>query len=66
MVTNILVACSSTYGARKEIPRKIGEVFRQAGFQLDVWPSIASGTLTNTRLLSWIARSTWASGTKRL
>ena len=44
MVTNVLVAYSSTYDARKEIPRKIGDVLCQAGLQTDVLPSITSVT----------------------
>ena len=66
MVSDVLVAYPSKYGTTKEIAEKIGEVSRQAGLQVDVLPSIASGTLTNTRLLSLAARSRWASDTKRL
>ena len=38
MDTNILVTYASKYGATEEIAEKIGEVFRQASFQADVYP----------------------------
>lgn len=38
MVTHILVAYSSKYGATQEIAEKIGEVIRQAGLQVEVLP----------------------------
>jgi menaquinone-dependent protoporphyrinogen oxidase len=38
MDKNILVTYASKYGATKEIAEKIGEVFRQAGLQADVFP----------------------------
>jgi menaquinone-dependent protoporphyrinogen oxidase len=38
MDRNILVTYASKYGATKEIAEKIGEVLRQAGLQVDVFP----------------------------
>ena len=38
MDPNILIAYASKYGATKEIAQKIGEVFRQADLQVDVFP----------------------------
>ena len=46
MDQNILVTYASKYGATKEIAQKIGEVFRQAGLQVDVFP--VDGTLDIT------------------
>lgn len=46
MAQNILVTYASKYGATKEIAQKIGEVFRQAGLQVDVFP--VDGTLDIT------------------
>jgi menaquinone-dependent protoporphyrinogen oxidase len=39
MVTRVLVAYSSKYGATKEISEKIGEVIRGAGMAVDVLPA---------------------------
>lgn len=38
MVSHVLVAYSSKYGATKEISEKIGEVIRGAGMAVDVLP----------------------------
>ena len=38
MAENILVTYASKYGATKEIAQKIGEVLRQAGLQVDLFP----------------------------
>ena len=38
MERNILVSYASKYGATKGIAEKIGEVLRQAGLQVDVYP----------------------------
>jgi len=38
MERNILVSYASKYGATKEIAEKIGEVLRQAGLRVDVYP----------------------------
>ena len=46
MNKNILVTYASKYGATREIALKIGEVLRQAGLQVDVFP--VDGTLDIT------------------
>lgn len=46
MDKNILVTYASKYGATKEIARKIGEVFRQTGLQVDVLPVDGSLDIT--------------------
>jgi menaquinone-dependent protoporphyrinogen oxidase len=46
MNKNILVTYASKYGATREIALKIGEVLRQAGLQVDVFP--VNGTLDIT------------------
>lgn len=46
MDKNVLVTYASKYGATKEIAQKIGDVLRQAGFQVDVFP--VDGTLDIT------------------
>lgn len=38
MNSKVLVTYASKYGATKQIAEMIGEVLRQAGFQLDVYP----------------------------
>ncbi|HLO15403.1 MAG TPA: flavodoxin domain-containing protein [Anaerolineales bacterium] len=38
MDKNILITYASKYGATKEIAEKIGEVLREAGLQVDVFP----------------------------
>ncbi len=38
MEKNVLVTYASKYGATREIAQKIGEVFRQAGLQVDIFP----------------------------
>jgi menaquinone-dependent protoporphyrinogen oxidase len=51
MDKNILVTYASKYGATKEIAVKIGEVLRQAGLPVDVWPVAGIRELTRYRVV---------------